>query len=83
MHLEELINQNYANMNENDRHIWAYIHANRKACEHVSIEALAQNCNVSRTTILRFTKRLGLKGYAEFKVMLSMDNIKTNTQEQG
>lgn len=74
MRLEELINSNYAHLNDNDHYIWSYISQHRKECEQLSIEGLAAKCHVSRTTILRFTQRLGLKGYAEFKVFLRMDN---------
>lgn len=74
MKLEELFNKNYQQLNENDRYIWNYIINHRKECERLSIDQLASKCNVSRSTILRFSKRLGLKGYAEFKVFLRIDN---------
>lgn len=74
MKLEELVNKNYQQLNENDRYIWNYIINHRKKCERLSIDELAEKCNVSRSTILRFSKRLGLKGYAEFKVFLRIDN---------
>ena len=63
--LEELISKNYNQLNENDLYIWQYISAHRKECEKLSIDELASRCHVSRTTVLRFSKRLGLKGYAE------------------
>lgn len=74
MKLEELINKQYQHLNENDLYIWDYISKHRKECEKISIDMLANKCHVSRSTILRFTKRLGLKGYSEFKVLLSLDN---------
>ncbi len=72
--LEEVINQYYHQLNENDLYIWEYISKHKKACETMSIDQLALNCNVSRTTILRFTQKLSFKGYVEFKVHLRMDN---------
>lgn len=74
MRLEELVNKNYNQLNENDLYIWQYISAHRKECEKLSIDDLAMRCHVSRTTILRFSKRLGLKGYTELKVYLRIDN---------
>lgn len=74
MKLEELVNKNYQQLNENDLYIWNYIIHHKKECEHLSIDELAMRCNVSRSTILRFSKRLGLRGYAEFKVFLRIDN---------
>lgn len=74
MQLEELINKNYKQLNDNDIYIWKYISSHKKECERLSIDDLASRCNVSRTTILRFSKRLGLKGYAELKVHLRISN---------
>lgn len=78
MRLEDLVNRNYQQLNQNDLYIWNYIVHHRKECERLSIEQLAAKCNVSRSTILRFSKRLGLKGYAEFKVYLRIDNQQGN-----
>lgn len=74
MRLEELLNKNYDALNENDLYIWKYIMTHKKECVNLSIDELASRCHVSRTTILRFSKRLGLKGYAELKVYLRIEN---------
>lgn len=74
MRLEELVNKYYKNLNENDLYIWKYISKNRKECEKLVIDQLAYKCNVSRTTVLRFAKKLSLKGYAELKLYLKMEN---------
>lgn len=74
MQLEELINKHYRQMNDNDIHIWKYVSTHKKECEHLSIDELASRCHVSRTTILRFSQRLGFKGFAEFKVHLRINN---------
>ncbi len=83
MRLEELINENYNHLNENDLYIWKYISTHRKVCEKLSIDDLADRCHVSRTTILRFSKRLGLKGYAELKVYLRIDNQTYKDKQTG
>lgn len=70
MKLEELVNINYSKLNENDIYILKYVLANKKKCSELGINDLATKCNVSRTTILRFTQKLGFKGYSEFKVHL-------------
>ncbi|MFR5266857.1 MurR/RpiR family transcriptional regulator [Clostridium sp.] len=82
MKLEELVNKNYDNFNENDLYIWKYIVANKKLCSTLTIDELAMRCNVSRTTILRFAKKLTLKGYSELKIYLkwSIDETKENTE---
>lgn len=81
--LEELISKNYNQLNENDLYIWQYISAHRKECEKLSIDELASRCHASRTTVLRFSKRLGLKGYAELKVYLRIDNQNYQYKQTG
>ncbi len=72
MYLEELVNKSYDLLNENDIVIWKYISTHKKECEKISIEDLAKKCFVSRTTVLRFAKRIGLKGFSELKVYLRL-----------
>lgn len=74
MRLEELLNQYSDRLSENDLYIWDYVEKHKKQCENMTIEELARKCNVSRTTVLRFTKKLSLKGFGEFKVHLRMEN---------
>ena len=74
MRLEELLNQYSDRLSENDLYIWDYVEKHKKQCENMTIEELARKCNVSRTTVLRFTKKLSLKGFGEFKVHLKMEN---------
>lgn len=83
MRLEELVNQNYQQLNDNDLYIWKYISSHKKECERLSIEQLAKKNNVSRTTIMRFAQKLGLKGYSELKVYLKIDNSLTQHQQTG
>lgn len=77
MRLDELVNQYYNQLNENDIYIWNYISSHKKECEKLAIDHLAYKCNVSRTTILRFAQKLSLKGYGELKVYLKLDNQMT------
>ncbi|AQS07563.1 MULTISPECIES: MurR/RpiR family transcriptional regulator [Clostridium] len=77
MKLDELINKYHKHLNENDLYIWNYISKHRKECETLTIDQLAHKCNVSRTTILRFSQKLSLKGYGELKVYLKLDNEKS------
>lgn len=83
MRIEDMINANYEHLNDNDRIIWGYIKQHRLLCERLSIDELAKRCHVSRTTILRFSKRLGLKGYAELKVHLRIDNANQGEDQTG
>lgn len=73
MRLEEMINVAYDKLNENDLLIWKYIQSNKKACCNIAIEELANKCCISRTTISRFTQKLGFTGFREFKLYLKME----------
>ena len=73
MRFEEIVNAHYKNLNANDQYILRIVSADRKACVKLSINELAQRCNVSRTTILRFTQKLGFEGYSAFKAFLAFE----------
>lgn len=73
MALGDLVKVNYKKLNENDLIIWKYIDTHRKQCCQYTIEELAKECNVSRTTILRFAKKLSLDGFSELKIHLKME----------
>lgn len=70
MTLEEIIDQHYEELNENDLYIWQYIYHHKTECQRMSIQELAHACNVSHTSIIRFAKKLGLDGYSELKVYI-------------
>lgn len=74
MRVEERILNKYDDLNETDLFIWNYIAKNRRKCTQLTIDSLAEKCNVSRTTISRFVKKLGFKGYSEFKIVLSWED---------
>ncbi|MGM9889861.1 MAG: MurR/RpiR family transcriptional regulator [Floccifex porci] len=76
MQLEEMINDHYNELNENDLYIWNYILHHKEECKNISIQELASKCNVSHTTINRFTKKIGLEGYSELKIYLKWDSRK-------
>lgn len=73
MTLDKIVEENYHQLNENDLYIWQYIMHHKRECQKMSIKDLAHNCNVSHTSILRFTKKLGLEGFSELKVYLKWD----------
>lgn len=74
MRSEELVNQHYDKLNSTDLLIWKYIYNHKKACLSYSINELAEQCNVSRTTVMRFAQKLSLDGYSELKVILKRED---------
>lgn len=73
MSLDKLVESNYAQLNEIDFYIWQYILHHKRECQKISIHELAHECNVSHTSILRFTKKLGLDGFSELKFYIKWD----------
>lgn len=82
MHIEELMSKNFNQLNENDHYIWEYVSTHKKECANISIDDLAEKCHFSRSTVLRFCKRLGLSGFSEFKVFLRLDLMKSQHYKQ-
>ena len=74
MRLDDLVQEHYDNMGANDRRIWQYVCKNKEACRTMSLHQLADACEVSHTTVLRFLKLLGMDGYSEFKTFLKWDS---------
>ncbi|MBS4206640.1 MurR/RpiR family transcriptional regulator [Bacillus sp. FJAT-50079] len=70
MNLEALINKYYNDLNENDLHVVSYISQNIELCKDKTVTEIAKYCNVSPSTIIRTTKKLGFNGYSEFRYFL-------------
>lgn len=68
--LEQMVEEKYHELNENDLYIWQYIFHHRQACKQMSIQQLAKECNVSHTSIIRFARKIGLEGYSELKIYI-------------
>ena len=73
MTLGELVAQNYEALNDNDFYIYQYIVHHQKEVQKMTIYELAEQCNISHTSILRFAKKLGLDGFGELKVYLKWE----------
>ncbi|BAL83614.1 putative RpiR family transcriptional regulator [Selenomonas ruminantium subsp. lactilytica TAM6421] len=76
MKLEELVNHNLSHLNDTDLIVWRYIYAHMQECCYISIYDLADACHVSRTTIMRFAKKLGFDGFSDLKAMLKLEQVK-------
>ncbi|MBS4761803.1 MurR/RpiR family transcriptional regulator [Carnobacteriaceae bacterium zg-ZUI252] len=71
--LEELVLQHYEKLNDTDKQIWQKIYQNAPNVMSSSIDEVAGLCNVSRTTLSRFVRKIGLDGFSELKVRLRME----------
>ena len=77
MRLEELVNAHKDLLNPTDMLIWKYIFNNRKSVAQMSVHEMANSCAVSGATIVRFAKKLGLRGFGELKAVISFEKLQT------
>lgn len=61
------IKEIYQTMNKKEKEVYNYVERNRDKAAYMNVRELAENCDVSTATILRFIKKLGLESYKEFK----------------
>ena len=70
MKLEELMNQHYDSLNMGERQVMTDFIKYQKETKNLSCEQLAQQCHISRATLLRLLKKVGLHSFAEFKLFI-------------
>lgn len=78
MKIDELVNENYDKLSENDHQIFKYISKNKSEVSELTSDELAKKCHVSRTTLLRFCHKLDLKSFAELKYLLKSQEYTEN-----
>ena len=62
----------YPSLTKGEKKVADYILREFKTARFLSINDLADACDVSLTTVSRFCKALGLKGYQDFKIQLTL-----------
>lgn len=70
MQLESLVNQNYDKLNENDKAIVAKILKEQRRFQSFSCEQIAMECHISRATLLRMCRKIGLPSFSDLKYAL-------------
>lgn len=60
-------------LNETELEVYKHITKNRTEVLNMKIRDLADAAHVSTTTVLRFCKKIGCEGYAEFKLKYNME----------
>lgn len=70
MRLESLINIYYNNLSTNDKAIIKKILSFQQDYQNVSSVEIAKQCNISRATLLRLCKKIGLSSFSDLKYLL-------------
>lgn len=83
MRLEALINKNYDLLTANDREIANTIFREKKAVREMNSTQLSSFLNISRTTLVRFMKKLGIATFAEFRLLLEEEQGSRNVMSFG
>lgn len=79
--IRELIISNYADLTSSEQHIAKQILNNPNRIKNATIADFAKDCSVSQSTIVRFTQKINLDGFAELKVLMNMTEHKESTSQ--
>lgn len=75
MRLESIVNDHYDALNSNDKMIVKQILVFQKEYKDLSCEQLANACHISRATLLRICRKIGLNSFSELKYLLNMESF--------
>lgn len=73
MYFESKVNEVYSQLTANERELVSRILRDKQSIRTMNSTQLAQHLNVSRTTLIRFWKKLGVQSYAEFQLLLARE----------
>lgn len=71
MIIEQLLD--HKKLTESERQIAKFIEKYPRIVINLSLEELSQECYVSQASIIRLSKKLGTKGFADFKIQLASE----------
>ncbi|GKQ42317.1 MurR/RpiR family transcriptional regulator [Companilactobacillus sp. RD055328] len=78
MKLEELINIHYKDFSETDTYIYSFLNAHKKEMDSYSIKEFAKKSLSSKSSVIRFSQKLGFTGFSELKSFVKWEQEKKN-----
>ncbi|MEM7033340.1 MAG: MurR/RpiR family transcriptional regulator [Chloroflexota bacterium] len=60
-------------LSESERRVAQWVLSNANTAMHSSMALIGQSCQVSDTTVLRFCRNLGFRGFTDLKITLAQD----------
>lgn len=73
-----LINNRYNSLRKSEKGVAEFVQAHREEIVLMTLSGLAKKCNTSDATVLRFCRSLGYMGFADFKVSLVPELLRSN-----
>lgn len=74
-----VLTNRYQSLSQSERRVADYIKENPADVALLSLQSIAQKCNTSDATVLRFCRSLGFSGYQDFKSELIPELLKQGT----
>lgn len=71
--MSEIINSHYPSLTHSEQKVAAYVLENLEKVIYYSVTDLSIEVGVGETTVLRFCRKIGLKGYQEFKLRIAQN----------
>jgi DNA-binding MurR/RpiR family transcriptional regulator len=82
-HLMVQITNHYSHMTKAEKKVADFILSNPQEALRITITDLARMCSVGETSVFRFCRTLGLKGYQDFKFSLALSIQSPNESTKG
>ncbi|GAB3057023.1 MurR/RpiR family transcriptional regulator [Salinicoccus sesuvii] len=81
MNFHQRVQKNYSQLSESDKYLISFLEKNFKGISQISILKLSENANVSTSTIVRCMKKLGYKGFTDFKFNVASETLHHTDEE--
>lgn len=79
--MSEVINSYYPSLTNSEQKVATFVSENLHQVIYYSVTDLADEAGVGETTVLRFCRKIGLKGYQEFKLTIAQ-NLSENEKDR-
>lgn len=83
MSVEELLNFYYDQFSDNEKYVCHYLSRHFDECACKTIDEFAVCCNVSKTVLVRFAKKIGMTGYGELKARIKIELQERRSDTRG
>lgn len=73
--MKTTIQSHYPSLSKSEKKIAEYVLENFSDIMYLSVTELGEKSGVGETSVFRFCKHIGLKGYHEFKLLIAQDTV--------